>query len=265
MADNPRGGSSSRANQAAQPAGRPGQMPIAIVGEAETALGRLELRRRWSLALECDVFEILLDGNLVMSSAVHASEDALATRALAASLKEDLSVLVGGLGLGYTLRQVLADRRVRSVAVVELLGPLVAWHAEGLLPGTHELLNDARVALIEDDFFQYLARPATAETSFDMILIDIDDGPEHTWHESHAGFYSPQGLLAAIEHLRPGGVLAFWFATRPKASFLQLLGGLVSGAKVETIAFDDPSLHAADEHFIVLGHRPQDGEAIPPG
>lgn len=228
---------------------------IAILRESQTLLGKVELRRRWSLALEQNVLEIFINSNLMMSSAVHVSEDALAERGLAESVSGDLKVLIGGLGLGFTARRVLAEERVRSVAVVELLTPIIEWHREGVIPWSSELLSDERLELIEEDFFSYLARPAVPASLFDVILVDIDDGPDDVWHSAHAAFYSQAGLESALSHVHPGGVLAFWFAIQPSEAFLRLFGQVVDKARVEPVVFYDPSLHQHWEHFLVLGRR----------
>lgn len=228
---------------------------IAILREAQTPLGRVELRRRWSLALEHDVFEIFLSSNLMMSSAVHVSEDALAERGLAEIVSGDLNVLVGGLGLGFTALRVLADERVSSVAIIELLTPVIEWHREGVIPWSSDILGDKRVEVIQDDFFSYLTRPLTRASKLDLILIDIDDGPDDVWHSAHAAFYTKEGLEAALSHIRPGGVLAFWFALPPGDAFLRLLGQVVHKARIETVPFYDPSLHQQREHYVVLGCR----------
>ncbi len=238
------------------PAASTSFLPVAILREAKTPLGLLELRQRWSLALERPIFEILLQGDLMMSDAIHLSEDALAEHTLAELLDDHLRVLVGGLGLGFTTLRALANPRVASVVVVERLQPVIDWHREKLFPWSAEMLVDGRIELLEDDFFDYLARPATPNSTFDAILIDIDDNPECVWHSGHADFYTLAGLMSAAHHLRPGGVLAFWFATRPAETFLTEVGQVLRNSRVEAVRFTNPSLHHEEENFLVLGRCP---------
>lgn len=90
---------------------------------------------------------------------------------------ENLSVLIGGLGLGYTAAAALADPRVGSVEVVEALPAVIEWHERGLLPVSAELTGDARTALVQGDFFATVREEPTKP--YDVILLDIDHSPRH--------------------------------------------------------------------------------------
>jgi len=241
---------------APQPAPRP---LIAMLQEAETPLGLLQLRRRWSIALERQVYEILLNNELMMSSAVYDSEYALAQRGLAETAGERLRVLVGGLGLGFTAQRVLQDPRVGCVVVVERLPEIIAWHREGVLPWAAELLADRRLDIRQGDFFNDAHWLADREPAFDAMLIDIDDAPHIHWRADHAGFYTSGGLRSVVRRLRPGGVFALWAAVEPQPDFLAATENCLAEVRVVSILFENPSLHQQEENFLVLGRRPLDG------
>ena len=107
-----------------------------------TPIGAVSLRRRFELTLKREVYEIKLDDEFLMSSLFTASEEALSRLGLAALDGDQLDVVVGGLGLGYTARAVLEHATVASLAVVEMLAPVIQWHRKGLLPLGAELVAD---------------------------------------------------------------------------------------------------------------------------
>jgi spermidine synthase len=180
-----------------------------ILAYEATPLGDLCLRRRELLSRPGTVVtEITLDHELLMSSYHTASERALADEAVARHSGTDLSVLVGGLGLGYTASQILASSRVRSVEVVELLPEVVGFLRDGLVPLSSELLEEPRLRVRDGDVYAMLAAPA-GET-WDLILIDVDHSPDENLGTANESFYTESGLALAKQHLSPGGVFAVW-------------------------------------------------------
>lgn len=123
-----------------------------VLHDSDTDMGRVMLRQRSSMALERDVFEMTMDGKLMMSSAVVVSERALSERALALLPSQELKVLIGGLGFGFTAQASLADSRVRELTVVERFGLVIEWHRAGLLPWSGEFFSDPRLTILHDDF-----------------------------------------------------------------------------------------------------------------
>jgi len=170
------------------------------LGRASGDHGEVVLRRRGPIT------ELVVDGVFAMDDVDTSTERALATEALQRCPGEELRVLVGGLGLGWTAATVLADPRVGAVEVAELQPALVGWAAEGLLPGL-PLLPARRLALRVADVADVLAG---SRQTFDAVLLDVDNGPAFLVHESNAGLYADAGLAAALAALRPGGVLAIW-------------------------------------------------------
>jgi len=182
---------------------------LEILAYESTPLGDLCLRRRALLSKPGTVVtEITLDHELLMSSYNTASECALADEALARHPGSDLSVLVGGLGLGYTANQALRSPRVRRLDAVEFLPEVVGFLKQGLVPLSSSLLAEERFRVREGDVYALLAAPA-AET-WDLILIDVDHSPDDKLAAASDSFYSEPGLARAKRHLAGGGVLAVW-------------------------------------------------------
>jgi len=192
-----------------------------------TAIGEISLRRRLEPTLQVDVFEVKLGDEFLMSSLFTVGEEALAHLGLAATPGDDLDVVIGGLGLGYTARAALADHRVRSLHVVDALSEVIGWHTAHLVPDAHELTDDPRCRLVHGDFFAMVADGmqfgADQPTGFDAILVDIDHTPSHLLNAGHAGFYRPAGLRRLIGHIRPGGVFALWSDDPPDDDFVAVL------------------------------------------
>lgn len=215
----------------------------------QTDRGELILRRRKLPMLQDQVvYEVILNGEFLMSSLFHAAEDALAHLAVAA-LEEDgegspLKLVVGGLGLGYTATAALEHETVGEVRVIDIFPELIGWHRDGLVPLGAQLSGDSRCRLIEADFFGMSAgggfdvdHPGRC---FDGILLDIDHTPQHWLHPEHAAFYSEAGLRRIQVHLRPGGVFAMWADREPDDAFVARLGEVFNEAGAELVRFDNP-------------------------
>jgi spermidine synthase len=203
----------------------------------ESPLGLVCLRRR-AIGSGPDEFatEITLDHQFLMSSANTASERALADRALALHAGTELSVLVGGLGLGYTAHAVLASPRVARLEVVEYLEPVIGWLRAGDLPLSAELARDARFAVARGDVYARLA--AEPAGRWDLILIDVDHSPEEPLGRESDSFYREAGLARARRHLAPGGVFGVWsYAESPR--FAAALARVFAEVRVEPVRFEN--------------------------
>jgi spermidine synthase len=206
-----------------------------------TPLGEITLRRRTEPAVGVEVYEVKLGDEFLMSSLFTVAEEQLATLGLAAAHGEELNVLVGGLGLGYTAVTALKDPRVRSLTVVDALPTVVDWHRRRLLPVSAALVDDDRTELVVDDFFALMRRePASARQRYDAILVDIDHSPRHHLHTSHADLYTVDGLRSLTRHLKPNGVFALWSDDPPEPEFSALLAEVLGHTEEHLITFDNP-------------------------
>ncbi len=154
---------------------------------------------------------ILANGKSLMSSRMHGSEEALATFACArARTLEEPRVLIGGLGMGFTLRATLdLLPRDASVVVAELVPEVVEWNRGPLAPLAGEPLRDRRVRVEIEDVAVTLASRAG---QFDAVLLDVDNGPAAFAGSSNDGLYDDRGIAVAYAALKMDGVLAVWSA-----------------------------------------------------
>ena len=188
------------------------QVDIARVPGAEV---ELRLMRRGT------EFSMMLGPNELMNSRLSGSEEALAT--LACRRLEAVKgphLLIGGLGMGFTLRAALAvlgaDARI---TVAELVPAVIAWARGPMAAIFGDSLNDPRVDIREADVADVIGARASA---FDAILLDVDNGPEGLIRKANDALYDPKGLKAIRRALRPGGVLAVW-SSGPHPAFTKRL------------------------------------------
>jgi spermidine synthase len=216
----------------------------------ESPLGLVCLRQR---ALpgepEAVATEITLDHQFLMSSANTASERALADRALALHGRDELAVLVGGLGLGHTAHAVLASARVARVEVVEYLAPVIGWLRAGRLPLSGPLSSDARLAVVQGDVYARLA--GEPSDPWDLILIDVDHSPEEPLGRESAEFYRAPGLARARRHLAPGGVLGVW-SSAESPRFADELGRVFAEVHVERVRFENRMFEEQETNVLFL-------------
>ena len=209
-----------------------------------TPMGEISLRRRLEPTLQVDVYEAMLGEEHLMSSLFTVAEIALGTLGLAALAGDELDVVVGGLGLGYTAQAVLDDPRVRSLRIVEALGEVIDWHQRGLLPLSASLMADARCELVEGDFFAMVAHGAPfgpdAPARAHAVLVDIDHTPRHLLHPSHAPFYTVDGLRLLGDRLHPGGVFALWSDDPPDLPYVEVVSEAIGPCAAHVVAFPNP-------------------------
>lgn len=165
----------------------------------------------------------MLGTNELMNSRLSGSEAALAT--LAAKKIETVAkphVLIGGLGMGFTLRAALAVLGSQArIVVSELVPAVVAWARGPMEQVFGDSLEDPRAIIRETDVAKIIREHRSA---FDAILLDVDNGPEGLTRKGNDALYSSTGLKAARTALRPGGVLAVW-SSGPNPAFAKRLGG----------------------------------------
>jgi len=173
---------------------------VSEVARAVSGRGEVVLRRRG----DDGALELRVNGVFVMDDRETSSEELLASAALSSVRRPD-RVLVGGLGLGYTVRALLADVRLGSVVVAEIEPELVSWMRAGLVPS---VLDDPRVAVVVGDVRDVVV--AQADASLDGILLDVDNGPDFLVYNENSAIYSSSFLQTCAVKLRDGGVLTVW-------------------------------------------------------
>lgn len=191
-----------------------------------------------------DDFMIVVDRNELMSTRMNGSEIALATLALEriAGAKAP-KVLIGGYGMGFTLRAVLGAVGPQAVVTVaELVPEILAWARGPMAAVAAGCLDDPRVRLVEGDVAEVIR-----EGDFDAILLDVDNGPDGLVRAENDRLYAPRGLKAAKAALAPGGVLAVWSAG-PDAKFVRRLKD--AGFVVEEVAVKARTNGKGPRHVI---------------
>lgn len=180
-------------------------IPWVQLDSAKTPDGGQELR----LKRRGTEFSIMLGTNELMNSRLSGSEEALAKLSCERIAGHSRpTILIGGLGMGFTLRAALTElANDAGIVVAELVPAVVAWARGPMAEIFDGCLDDPRVTIQETDVGQLIrSRPA----AWDAILLDVDNGPEGIVHKSNDALYSVQGLAAARSALKPGGVLAVW-------------------------------------------------------
>jgi spermidine synthase len=222
------------------------------IARAETERGDVVLRRRTS-ETAADVVELRVNGVFVMDTLETTSEIELAAQAL--DLVEDpKAVLIGGLGLGFTLQRVLADPRVERAAVVEIEEPLIEWMRNGTVPHGPALLADARATVVNADIAMAIAE---ARSTYDLVLLDVDNGPGYLVHQGNEAVYEEKFLRRCRDLLSPGGVLVIWSANAAPdllAAMREVFGDAEEQAH-DVLLQDRP-----EQYFLYLArHRPMSG------
>jgi len=177
------------------------------VARGESERGEVVLRRRIE-DRAADALELRVNGVFVMDTRETGSELELAAAAL--DLVEDpRDVVVAGLGLGFTTQRVLADKRVERVVVVEIEDALIGWMRDGTIPHGPALLADKRVHVVAADIVMAVAE---ATSTYDLVLLDVDNGPGQLVHGANAQLYEPHFVASTRRLLNRGGAVVVWSA-----------------------------------------------------
>jgi spermidine synthase len=200
------------------------------------------------LARHDEEWIVRVDGRVLMSSRMHDSEEALAEHAIE-RCDDPERVLVGGLGLGFTLRAVLdrvsADARV---TVAELVPELVSWNRTHLAELHDHSLDDPRCEVVVGDVFDHIKR---SPRTYDVILLDVDNGPIALSSAKNQRLYSEHGVRTCHQALRPDGVLAVW-SSGPNARFERRLAAAGFDVEVMRVAARKGS---RARHVIFIAER----------
>ncbi|MGW4695397.1 spermidine synthase [Kitasatospora cineracea] len=210
---------------------RQGLSEAEVLDRRESAGGEVVLRRRGG---HC---EVIVNGCFLMDTVDGRSERLLVQAALdelAAVARP--SVLIGGLGVGFSLAHAAAEPRWARIAVAEREAAIIDWHRTGPLGAfSAGALDDPRVEVLHTDLVAYLA---AGGERYDALCLDIDNGPDWTVGAENDRLYGPAGLASAAARLNSGGVLAVWSA-QPSAAFERALREAgFTGVRTEEIAVE---------------------------
>ncbi|MFI1939174.1 spermidine synthase [Streptomyces purpureus] len=195
----------------------------------EGPYGEVVLRRHG------DRFQIIANGTFLMDTSDGRSERLLVDAAYLALDPPPAApaVLIGGLGVGFSLAHAAASGHWARITVVEREQAIIDWHREGPLAAiSGEALADPATVILHTDLVEHLR---TTPDTYDALCLDIDNGPDWTVTEDNETLYSPGGLALCRARLRPGGVLAVWSA-RPSSEFEESMRNAgFSGVRTEEI------------------------------
>ena len=202
-------------------------IPWKLLGKAKTSRNGAELR----LYQRGNEFSIKADNQELMNSQVHGSEEILAKLACEKVTDHpDVRVLIGGLGLGYTVRAALDELKADAeVIVAEIVPDVLQWNREFLGHLANHPLDDDRVTIELTDVAQMIK---SGNGGFNAIILDVDNGPQAMFQEGNDWIYTDHGLQSSFDALRSKGVLSIW-STDPDPTFTKRLTR--NGFKAEVV------------------------------
>jgi spermidine synthase len=222
---------------------------------------RLEDGVTLELVQRGDAFDVLVDGRRIMRSDARRGEKQLVELALAPlGQRDDITVVLAGLGMGYTLRALLDAPGVQRVDVVEASRAVVEWEARHFAGLNGDALKDPRVKLHAMDLAAFLKAAKTralelpAGDGWLAVVLDMDEGPALVSRPGNDAFYDDEGIERLEAALRPGGVLALWSATREPALLQRLHARLKNVAEIVVpVDLDDGK---SNLDYVYRGRRP---------
>ncbi|PKW09999.1 Spermine/spermidine synthase [Streptomyces sp. 1222.5] len=215
-----------------------------VLDRRDGPYGEVVLRRQGAL------LQIIANGCFLMDTSDGRSERLLVDAAYGAlDGRPAPEVLIGGLGVGFSLAHAAADARWGRITVVEREPAVIGWHRDGPLGElSAAALADPRTEIVEADLVNYVNE--TSDT-FDALCLDIDNGPDWTVTEDNDGLYASAGLAACARVLRPGGVLAVWSA-KPSPEF----EGSLRNAGFQQVRTEEVPVARGVPDAVHLGVRP---------
>lgn len=174
-----------------------------VIERSPASGGDIQLQRRG------EHYEIISNGTFLMATYNGESERLLVNAAFEAAAQAD-RVLIGGLGVGFSLAEALSYEGVKNVTVIEIESKVIEWNRTYLAPYSNNSLKDNRTHVIEADLIDWIRK---CEERYDMICLDIDNGPDWTVTESNNSLYEKGSLGLLARLLTPKGAVAFWSAS----------------------------------------------------
>lgn len=237
----------------------------------ETPLGLISLRKRAEPKLDNRIlYEVKLGDEFLMSSLFPEAEIQLSKLGLEA-LKanghdQDLDIVVGGLGLGYTAAAVLEDASVNTMIVVDIMEAVIDWHQRHLVPLGKTLTSDPRCNFILGDFFALATntratfQSGTCEATAEQrkphgIFLDIDHSPANWLDQENSHFYTHEALSKMKDKLVDGGLFGLWSNDLPDAEFTALLKSVFDAVETHIIPFHNPYSGNESTNSVYLAHK----------
>lgn len=229
-----------------------GDVEYTEVARAESPRGEIVLRERRDAEAGPNaptVLELRVNGVFVMDTLETSSEKGLAAAALK-QVESPRKVVIGGLGLGFTMHEVLADKRVEKLVVVEIEDALVQWMRDGTIPHGPSYLADERVTVMTADIRTAIAEATPA--AYDLVLLDVDNGPGFLVYDENEEIYQGEFLGQVKDALRPGGAVVVWSAAespRLQAEMQEVYGNAAA------IPFEVTLQSRDEQYWIYLARR----------
>lgn len=227
---------------------------------AEIIDKRIEDTRTFELVRRGEHFDVLVDGRRVMRSDQRRSEKSLVELTLAPlGQRDDVSVLLGGLGMGFTLRALLQYAPVKRVDVIESSQTIIDWQARHFAGLNGDVLKDPRVKLHATDLATHLkavrlgAEPPPDGKGWLALILDLDEGPKLVSRAGNEAFSLDEGIESLEAALRPGGVLSTWSPER-ESDFVKRLHSRMQNVAEIVVPVDVDGQSGLD--YIYRGRRP---------
>jgi len=232
----------------------------------ETPRGAISLRKRSEPRLDNIVlYEVKMNDEFLMSSLFVEAEVQLSKLGLEKFGTQELDVVVGGLGLGYTAQAALAFDNVKSLCVVDVMAPVIEWHQKGLVPLGNELSNDDRCRYALGDFFEFAtaantnfdgtaANPENGPDKVHAVLLDIDHTPSYWLNPENSRFYSTESLNAMKAKIHKGGVFGLWSDEKPDEQFVSILESVFERVETHMVYFPNPYTGEKSSNSVYIAH-----------
>lgn len=225
-------------------------------------LGDISLRRRSEPRLNGEIlYEVKLGEEFLMSSLFTAAEIALSRLGLAELQGDELEVIVGGLGLGYTALAALENPAVKHLSVIEVMQAVIDWHQRGLVPVGPQLTADPRCTLVLADFFALACTPdggfdpANPAKQVHAVLLDIDHAPDHWLNPQNSRFYTEESLQLLHNKILPGGVFGLWSNELPSTQFTEVLQCVFERVESHVVTFPNPYTGGDSSNSVYLAYK----------
>ncbi|MGI6425643.1 MAG: spermine/spermidine synthase [Tepidanaerobacteraceae bacterium] len=213
-----------------------------VIERAYTENGEIQLQKRGY------DFEIIFNGTFLMATYNGESEKLLVRWAI----KEAYSpkrVLIGGLGVGFSLAEALNHKTIEKITVVEIESKIIEWNSLYFSTYSNYALNDPRVDVINADFVDWILN---SKEKYDVICLDIDNGPDWVVMDKNNTLYSHTGLFNLVKHINKSGVISFWSASKSD-NFERILKKHFNSIIVEEV-----SLKRGYPDYVYIAKNPKD-------